>query len=315
MKNKGAMSGWQMFGGFALIILLIFGGLFFVMGSTFPGEDGGEGEGAYDYSGTKLDYGVETYDASGDSVTSGDLYIFEEKPSNWESERSIQTSDADRTVSIDDDGETEFRLLPGTYYVVAENSDYYMEFFKIEVPSSGDVAPSDLSRTWVDDVELVEPFSPSTSNIDLGVDENSTDTQTFSEYENYQVGEDEEYRLWKGFLEITDSNYDFTGDDDGDGVYDEGISSLTVDVAGVEETVWEPDSAIDKLGADANYNIIVEETIEGDEDFTVEAEAVADETTTVSEEGDEKLGDGDPLIDIILVDEASTTASSSTVEG
>ena len=267
------------------------------------------------WSGKFVPYQFRTQDASGSDVTSGTLRVFDSRPEGFENDRLIENqygSDSQvRSKSLDSDAVTKVDLKPGTYYAVVASSGKYNSYTEFTVTDGSDVPESTtLSQYSPDtgDLELIDAYSLSSVSYDLGV--NSNHTSTYEEYEareTYYPADDSEYRLWKAVVQTGD--VDPTTDSDNDGTTDEGIEKAWIEIKGAgttQETFFNPNNGIDKLGANNKVNIEADSmTFTNDKPMTVvfHVSTLGEDSGGSATDGDELLTDGENPFDINFFDD------------
>lgn len=329
-SRKGASTTVQAVVGVS-ILALVGGGVIgaFMFTNQGSGLDGGDqatqpnqqkkqtsGSQQAKFAGRNVKLNVEANDLAGNTVTSGKIYLFEKKPSNWGDASAIQDSynDAVATYSVDTDGTTTIQQTPDTYYMVLDHSGAYPLMTQIEVPNGENyqnVALSEYNQApELEKVEIADKASVSSKTFDLGVSSNSSgvelfDTQTFS------PAQDTEYRL--DYIVVEDGSVPTTSDADTDGTYDEGVSKFSIDVSGAvgqsssqSETVFNPDNGVNQLDNDGKTKVDVETasadylSFNRDNRMSIEATAIADTGTGTATAGDETLQGSENIFDLTL---------------
>lgn len=286
------------------------------------------------FEGRFVKLNIETSDLSGSSVTSGDIYLFEDRPENWNDPSSINNdySDADSTYSIESDGVTTIQETPqvdGDYFVVVDHSGAYPVMEQVSVPTGEnyqDVSLSEYNQApELTKMTVADRGSISSASFNLGVSSTGTDVEVFDS-NTFSPAEDTEYRL--DYIVVEDGSVPTTSDSDTDGTYDEGVHKFTVEVSGaegqassLEETVFNPDNGVNQLDNDGKTKVQVERgtqdylTFDRDNRLTVEANAEADLGGSSASSGDEELSSGENVFDITLFDTTGTSSPTMAVTG
>lgn len=354
----GSRKGLGMVGQVALAFLLIglvsaglYGAYSLTNQGSGVGDDGDTGDQdqtpddsstVAPWTGFNVKVNLEGTNLSGDTVTSGDLHIFQDKPDAWGDDQGIQQvlSNSWKTEAVEADGVTTLQYEPGTYYVVYEGSNDYPTFKEITIPDGdgrfGDQFdnvgeynnnPRDI------DFKVSDRYSLGVKNWDLGIDSNTSETETYSDYVTYDVSENTEYRMDYMVVstgDVATSTYAPNQDEDVDGTYDEGLTSSVIKVSGasnmngeVEKEFFNPSLGIDMLGSDGKAKV---ELSAGEQDYlkfdsankpTVTAEVTAVESGdgSASASGDEKASDGENFWDVVYFDSAGNSNSAGSIVG
>ena len=268
------------------------------------------------FDGRNVKLNLEANDLGGNTITSGDIYLFENQPEEFGDASSIDSAynDADSTYTVDSSGTTTIQETPDTYYMVLDHSGAYPLMTEVQVPNGENyqnVALSEYNQApELEKVEVADKASVTSKTFDLGVSSDSSgielfDTQTFS------PAEDTEYRL--DYVVVEDGSVPTTSDADTDGTYDEGVSEFSVEVSGavgqsssLEETVFNPDNGVNQLDNDGKTKVDVETasepylTFDRDNRMSIEANSVADTGTGSATAGDETLQDSENIFDLTL---------------
>lgn len=286
------------------------------------------------FEGRFVKMNIETSDLSGSSVTSGDIYLFQEEPENFGDASSISNDydDADSVYSIESDGVTTIQETPkvdGDYYVVVDHSGAYPEMSQVSVPTGEnyeDVSLSEYNQApELTKLEVADKGTISSATFDLGVSSDGTGIEVFDS-NTFSPAEDTEYRL--DYLVVEDGNAPTTSDADTDGNYDEGVNRFSVEVSGaveqsssLEETVFNPSNGVNELDNDGKTKVEVDRgtqdylTFDRDNRLTVEANAEADTTTGSATADDEELSDGENVFDITLFGTSGNSSPTMAVTG
>jgi len=266
-------------------------------------------------------------DLLSNSVQSGTIHVFEEKPTNsdgnvvWENERAIEpyfgTEQEKDQVSVSS-ATTTLQYQPGTYYVVVESSGHYMKFAEVTIPdgSSYDATLSEYNQAPESTtLELAETYSPTPSAIDVGVDSNTSSIEEWSGDYTLKPSEGSEYRAWK--MVVHTGDVDPTTDSNSDGNHDEGIRKAYFELTGANmdstktSVVFNPNNGIDKLGSNDKATIMMDDVVVSkDSPLTVSSYITTFETSTSgASDGDEVLTDGENPLDFQLFSDTGTGTS------
>lgn len=301
-----------------LLLLVVSGGAIwmFSVGGDGDGIGGSKDAGQYSY----LDKIVEYELASSNKYTATSVdptfYLYDTKPATWGNAR-VTVEDGYISTYSSSSGTATIQEEPGTYYVRAVLSGYYDEFMEVTVPSSGDVPLSQYNDGGeeVMKVQLIDVETLSVSNQDLGITTNETSDKTYHLFTNFNVDDDEGFRLDEiKFRE--DATYSFATDTDGDGIYDEGINEIKFIMNGNSYTLFSVASSIDQFSGDDEAIVDIDN---GDIEFvqfgendvvSMKFEITCDATLDTTGDADEKCGNGEDFLDsVIMVDFAGNTAS------
>lgn len=272
---------------------------------------------SHSYAGQNVKMDIESDNKYDGSSVDPTFYVYDEKPDMWGNCRVDPESgyiDTDTSSS----GTYTVQEYPGTYYIRGDLSSYYCEYFTITIPAEGDATLSDYnSEPSVEKVEFVEADNISISNLDLGVSAttNSTSDITYTEVVTHTVTDD--YGIILDEIKLQeDDTYSFATDSDGDGIYDEGVNKIEVIVegGGVKKsfTPFDTAASINEFSGDDEAELDFEENIFVPEESTLSItfKITADQSLTQAGDGDEYLGNGDDILDsVILVDAEGTTST------
>jgi hypothetical protein len=332
MGYKKWLAGIGTVGGIAALIGMAF---IFAQGSAVPSDgDTTPGDsvdteepttGPWENRNVKKQIELET--ATGDEITSGTIHVFEDKPTDsndqtvWGNQREIEpyfgTSQEKDTVSVSSSSTT-VQYEPGTYYLAVESSGRYTEFVELEIPdgSSYEASLSEYNQApEVATYELSDIHSVSLNAFDVGVDQNTTSIETWSDDQTIRPSDGSEYRAWK--MVVHTGDVDPTTDSDSDGNHDEGVRKAYFEVSGANmastdsTTVFNPNNGIDLLGSDDKAEIDLSDVVVSkDAPLTVSSYLVTFETSTSgAADGDEVLTDGENPLDVQLFDQTGSGTS------
>jgi len=306
-------NGWKF-----LIGLLVVGGVFVALWQFGLFESFSEGQGftaftedgKYDYTGKNVEATLNAYNIYTAAAINPKVYLYEEKPDNWGNGR----------VDVEDGYISSYQLAsgtyviaeePGTYYARAVLNGYYDEFFEIVIPASGEVTLNDFNQADgnIEKIKMYDIETLSVSDVDLGITENASSDTTFIKYMNAVVDDDEAFKLDEVKFQ-EDATYSFATDTDGDGVYDEGVNKIKVVIDGQTFVPFDVASSIDEFSGDNEAVLNYDHLYEQNEAVNIKFEVTADATYSTTGDADEKLGDGEDILDsVILVDAAGNTAT------
>lgn len=346
MNARKGLSSTMKIGGMLVIALLLVAGMvggaaLFMQGSIADdgqdpaSEDDGEDTDTAPWAQRSVKLDIEGKNLSSETIKSGTLHFYEEKPDEWENPRTISetygTSEEYTSYSIESDGRTTIQEEPGTYYVVAEVSGDYPAFFTVEVPDGSNFPDTSLSdynqEPILERFTSADRYSLGSSSFDLGISSNSSTTQDYEAHNTYRLDDNTEYRLWKTVIQpgSNSGGVDPTTDSDSDGTYDEGVSKAFVEVTGgVDQasaetnTFFHPGNGIDKLGAPDKAELNMEGLVFDDANsmtVAVGSTVVESEDGSNAADGDEKASDGERLWDINYCDVAGNCNSVAGVTG
>ncbi|MHA1827661.1 MAG: hypothetical protein ACTSX6_03330 [Candidatus Heimdallarchaeaceae archaeon] len=305
------------------IILILFGaiasiGIVFL--SITPQKGGDETTvRKYSYAGLNVKHTLDSSNIYTGSAVNPTYYIYDKKPEDWGNCR-VDPADGYIDTGTASSGTYTVMEHPGTYYVRADLSNYYCEFFTITLPSSGDVPLSDYNdEPATTKVKLMQADTISISNVDLGITTNETSDITYTKVATDTIADNYGYRLDEIKLQ-EDATYSFATDSDGDGIYDEGINEIEITISsGTFSKKWVPfkvSASIDEFSGDDEARLDIDD---GDKEYleipeektlTITFQVTCDQTLSATGDGDEKCGNGEDFIDsVILVDAEGNTAT------
>lgn len=195
MNARKGLSSTMQIGGIAFLAVLlvtgIFGGAAYLYTQATFADEAGEDQTEDEeqvlearWVDRKVKYNVELENLASDTITSGTLHYWSEKPENWENEGAISdsygTGEGYSKQSIDADGITTIQENPGTYYVTTEVSGDYPTFFTIKIPDGSEDQFKDMKLGEYNDNPLSKTFesadihSLSSKSYDLGISSNTT---------------------------------------------------------------------------------------------------------------------------------------------
>lgn len=272
--------------------------------------------GAYDYTGKIVEISLQSTNKYTAAAIDPTFYVYDEKPENWGNKR-IDVEDGYISAVSSSSGTATLSEVPGQYYVRAQVSTYYDEYFMVTVPASGDVPLSQWNDggEGIVKIQFVDIETLSTSNQDMGITTNETSDKTYHVYTNFNVDDNEGFMLDEiKFRE--DATYSFATDTDGNGVYDEGINEIKFHMNGKTWTLFSVAGSIDEFSGDDEAIIDIND---GDDDsmlfgengvVSMHFEITCDATLDTTGDADGKCGNGEGFIDdVILVDASGATAT------
>lgn len=271
----------------------------------------GSGGGQYDYTGKNVEVSLQTTNKYTAAAIDPTFYVYEKEPANWDNGR-VSVQDGYVSSVSSSSGTATLTEVPGTYFVRAVLSNYYDEFFTVEVPASGDVPLSQWNDGGeaIEKIQLIDIETLSTSNLDMGIVTNESSDKTYTSNFNFNV-DDNEGIILEEIKFREDATYSFATDTDGDGVYDEGINKIVFSFQGKDYTLFDVAASIDQFSGDDEAvvelgGVLIEENGVVSGTFKVTCDATLDTTG----DADEKCGNGEDFLDsVILVDASGATAT------
>lgn len=313
----------------AVTILAMVGLTMFSASGTGSGMVGGSNNdgqvvtvGNFDYSNSLVNHNLKSEWFYNGSSADATFYVYATNENGEAIDRSGNTVDVENFATsspsgyvdtgVASSGSYQISEEPGTYIVRAELSNGYSMAKEVVVPSSGDVALTDYnSAPQTDRFKFKQFDSLSLSNWDLGVTGSETAGDTVFKSQAISVASDKSYYLSEIKLQ-EDATYSFATDSDGDNTYDEGVSKIDVFVNGVRYTVYDKGASIDEFSGDDTASIQLDTPLMLDEreSFTIDVEVTSEGFSNTTGTADEKLGDGEDIIDkLILIDTQGNTAN------
>lgn len=307
MKNKDT----QKYMVILVIAMLVAGaGTFFALGGgsastidTQHVDDNGNAIGPW---ATKL---VPLNMLTSDMFTGADVVatakVYDEQPSDWGNARGTFDEAVDYTLYTSVDGVVNVnKEMPGMYYVVLTASGYNTEFLTIEIPDGTNMGDITDYKSQPDSVIAEMTQVGTATDEDFAITLVNDSSKTVKETLILTVDENTEFRGWKV---IVNDEEGFSLDTDGDGTYDEGISSFKLSVAGVEETIFNPDLGVDEFDSNDEYTMSLDGVSLSDEaDLVVKIEIDAITSDSVGA-NDEAWGEGEGVLSYIKIyDETGT---------
>ena len=236
--------------------------------------------------------------------------VYDEQPSDWNNARGTFDEAVDYTIYTSLDGVISVnKEMPGTYYVVLTASGYNTDFMTIEIPDGTNMGEITDYKAEPDSVVAEMTLVGSTTNEDFAITLANDSSKTVKETLILTVDENTEFRGWKV---IVNDEEGFSLDTDGDGIFNEGISKMTVTVAGVEKTIFNPNLGIDEFDSNDEYTFSLEGVSLVDEaDLTIKVVIDAITSDSVGAD-DEAWGEGEGVLSYIKIYDESGSIFSTT---
>lgn len=268
-----------------------------------------------DWSGRIVKYQIDSSRMLTGAEVNPTYSIYSSEPTDWLNPRGDQgTADSTYTST---NGTATLGEVPGEYWVKGVLSNYYTEFFTVTVPSSsGTDSLSDYNQApEIKKVQYLYVETLTVTDIDMSITTNTTDKE-MTAWGHYSSTDDQGFKLWKVKAKMGDA--DFNEDTDADGIYDEGIKKVEISVEGNSKVLFDSSKNIDLFGADNEYDIDLEalkiEVADGKGVLDVKIYVKADTLTEVVAD-DEKFGNGENPLDLIIVDVMGNALTTVNVNG
>lgn len=261
----------------------------------------------FDYSDKNVDYQFITSNKYTGGVVNGTVYLWTSQPATWENCRSDVASGFIDTGTATA-GTYETHQKPGKYYYQITLSGYYCEFGTIDIPASGDCSLSEYNQAPQSEiVQLVdEDASFAVANLDLGITTNETSDKSYTVTGSYTVASD--HGFFVDDIKVQeDATYSFATDADGDGIYDEGINKIevTFDAGAAGKcgplVPFDVSNNIDEFSGDNEYTKDCNLEMGEETTFSVTVKVTCDATLSTTGDADEKCGNGEDMIDDIVI--------------
>ena len=195
-------------------------------------------------------------------------------------------------------------------------SGYNTEFVEVEVPASydypGDTLSDYTSAPMVQKVKLAQKGATTAENFVVGIDSNDTSV-TKKDTQLLTLDADTELRAWKG---VFSDALGFSADNDGDGVYDDGINKLVLTVGSKDYKPFDVSNGINDFSPEGEGNVDFElgDLVVADEDdLKVAYEMDIDETSVDTGDKDEKLGDNETIGTLTIFDDENNQFAQITI--
>jgi hypothetical protein len=255
------------------------------------------------------------------TITPTTLTVFDAKPKDWD----VATGDfgTDQAGYLKAESASAGVMLlqehPGTYWVVAQESNNHTAFFTVEIPcDSGSESLSDYNaepgaqNVYMAAVDTVSNIAA----IDLGTLTNTTSQQDYKDYNYWTIPDDTELCLDKVTIR-EDATYSFATDADADGEYDEGIEYLKVKIEcgshfSKSAVLFDVSKSIDEFSGDNEAVMDFDAVICPEEQQLMTYVEVECDKGTRDNTGDadEYLGQGEDPFDFVFTDCEGNTATS-----
>lgn len=225
--------------------------------------------------------------------------VYDVQPADWNNPRGDFDDAALYTTYTATDGVvTVNKEVPGTYYAVMTASGYNTEFVIITIPDG--VGRGDISDYQSNpDRKLAEM-----STLGTTVDEDFALTlvnDTSAEVRETVILTVADNTKFKGWKAIINDQEGFSLDTDGDGIYDEGISSFKVSVAGVEKIIFNPNKGADLFDSNDEYTMSLDGVVLSDAADLVVKIDIAARTSDYIGANDEVWGEGEGVLSYIKI--------------
>ena len=225
--------------------------------------------------------------------------VYDEKPEDFGNARGTFDDASAYTIYSAVDGVIEVdKEVPGTYYVVLTATGYNTEFLEMVIPDGtnrGDITDY-LSAPDNKLADMTQVGTTVSSDIELTlVNDSSADIE---EDVDLKVADNTEFRGWK--VIVTDA-IEFSLDADGDGTYDEGISTFAVSINGEETEIFNPNKAVDEFDSNDQYTIMLDDVVIQDGDKLNVGVVISAVSGDFAGANDEVLGEGDGLIATVKI--------------
>ncbi len=238
--------------------------------------------------------------------------VYDKKPEDWGNARGTFDEASEYTSYTADNGTIYVnKEMPGTYYAVINATSYNTEFVTLTIPDG--TGMGDFSDyTLAPDSVIVEMTSVGTiTEKDYALTLTNDTSKLIKETLLLPVAENTEFRGWKVIVTDTEG---FSLDTDGDGIYDEGIKSYIVSVAGIEKIVFDTSKSIDEFDSNDEFTFSIEGVNVMDEDnieVYIEILAITGDYTGAN---DEVWGEGEGVLSYIhIYDETGTLRATTDV--
>jgi len=235
---------------------------------------------------------------TGGNVASTAL-VYEVQPADWGNPRGTFDDASQYSSYTASSGVvTVNRETPGDYFAVITASGYNTEFVTFSIPDGvgrGDIADYQSNP----DREAIDMTSVgSTTDEDFALTLVNDSSAEVRETVILTVADNTNFKGWKV---IVNDQGGFSLDTDGDGTYDEGISSMKVSVAGIEKTVFDPDRGIDEFDSNDEFTFMldgIEIADSADLILKVDIEAITGDYTGAN---DEVWGESEGVLSYIKI--------------
>ncbi len=267
----------------------------------------------YDYTGFRVKYDLDFKNKYTGSAVNPTVYVYSSKPDNWGNCR-VDAEDGYIDTGDASSGSYTVQEECGHYYIRADLSGYYCEYLEIDIPCSGESNLNDYNSEPASvSVKMVqEDSSFGISDIDLGISTNETSDITYTKTATYTVAEDKGWYLDEVKVQ-EDATYSFATDTDGDGIYDEGVNKIEIQVSGGGQScpTWVPfevATSVNEFGGDDEATLDCDLELGEEETLTLLVKVTCDQTLVTTGDADEKCGNGEDFLDdIIMVSKLGST--------
>lgn len=246
-----------------------------------------------------VDYQLITTDRFSGADESATVKVYDLQPEDWLNPRGDFTDAEDYTSYSAASGVVTInKETPGTYFAVGTVSGSNTEFQVIEIPDGTELG--ELYDYNQEPDSAVMDFSAvgSTTDENFGFTNTNQTTYTSRDTITLAVGASTELRGWKV---IVNDEEGFSIDNDGDGIYDEGVKSFELTVCGVKKMVFQPAKGIDLFDSNDEYTMLIQNCNVIDlDDVDVKVEIIAN-TADLIGSNDELWGEGEGVLSYIKI--------------
>jgi len=200
---------------------------------------------------------------------------------------------------------------PGKYYVVVEASGYNTEFVEMTIPDGSNKIGSLADYRTAPDSKAVEMWlQGATTDKDFAFTLANESNADESESLTLKMDSLTEFRGWRAIVTDTEG---FTTDADNDGIFDEGVKKLTVNIGGVEVKLFDAAQGVDEFDTNDKAEILLDNMVVQEKDFlNVAVDVVANtEDGTALAANDELWSEGEGVLGYIYIydNEGTLTAT------
>lgn len=250
---------------------------------------------------TLVNYEILTVDKFTGADVIATLKVFDEQPEDWNNARGDFSNAVDYTAYTSASGVGSIdREMPGTYFIVMTASGYNTEFMSITIPDGFN--RGDLSDYQSNPDAKPAEFSliGATTDTDFAFTLANATAKTVKGTVLLTTNDNTEFRGWKV---IVNDEEGFSVNTDGDAVYDEGISKMSITVGTKTVVVFESNKGTDKFDSNDEYSFDLSDILSDGEDLAVKVEITANTGDYVGA-NDEVWGEGEGVLSYIKVYDA-----------
>ena len=230
--------------------------------------------------------------------------VYDEMPEDWGNARGTFDDAKDYTIYTASAGVvTVNKEYPGKYYVVMTEGSYNTEFIEMIIPDGtnrGDI--SDYSSS-PDSKAAEMTLLGTTTDEDFAFTLVNDSSAELQDTLLLKVAENTEFRGWKV---IVSDEEGFSYDTDGDGIYDEGISSFTITVGQDSFELFNPNKGIDEFDSNDEFTFLIEGLEIADKAnlvIDVEVEGITGDYVGAN---DEAWGEGEGVLSYVKIYDAES---------